>query len=168
MNIIANVFGLGAMISLFLIYQQKSRNNMLLCKLSADIFWIAHYFCLGAVAGIIPNFTGIFRECVFINRKSKKWAASPVWPVVFIVLNFALGISSFERWYDIVPIVASSFVTISLWIDNPELTKVMSAPVSASFLLYDVFVKSYVGIVNESISIISIIIYFTKNFGRKK
>lgn len=41
---LAQIFGIGAMISLFLIYQQKSRKKMLLCKLSADLFWIAHYF----------------------------------------------------------------------------------------------------------------------------
>ena len=68
---IAQVFGIGAMISLFLIYQQKSRKGILICKLSADVFWIAHYFCLGAVAGMIPNFVGVFRETVFLNRKKK-------------------------------------------------------------------------------------------------
>ena len=57
---IAQVFGIGAMISLFLIYQQKSRKGILICKLSADVFWIAHYFCLGAVAGMIPNFVGSY------------------------------------------------------------------------------------------------------------
>ena len=68
---IAQVFGIGAMISLFLIYQQKSRKGILICKLSADVFWIAHYFCLGSVAGMISNFVEIFRETVFLNRKQK-------------------------------------------------------------------------------------------------
>lgn len=162
MKIAANIFGLGAMISLFLIYQQKSRKNMLACKLSADIFWILHYGCLGATAGMIPNLVGIFRELVFINRGRKKWAGYPIWVVFFVAVNFCLSFCTFERWYDIIPIAASAFVTISLWINNPRLTKLISAPVSASFLIYDVFVGSYMGIVNEALSIISIIIYFSK------
>lgn len=157
---IAQVFGIGAMISLFLIYQQKSRKGILICKLSADVFWIAHYFCLGAVAGMIPNFVGVFRETVFLNRKTKRWASSPVWVAVFILLNFSLGIASFKNWYDMIPIIASSFVTVSLWIDSPNLTKSISLPVSASFLTYDVFVGSYIGILNESISSLSILLYF--------
>lgn len=152
------------MISLFLLYQQKNRKNILLCKLSADILWIAHYYCIGAVAGIIPNLTGVLRELVFINRKAKKWANSPLWVVFFILLNFILGIIlSFKNWFDIIPIAASSLVTIALWLDNPNLTKTLSAPVSASFLIYDIFVSSHMGVINESISLISIMIYFLKH-----
>lgn len=165
---ITHLFGLGAMISLFLIYQQKDRRKIIIHKLSADLFWIAHYFCLGATAGMIPNFVGVFRELVFINRKTKRWASFPLWVFVFISINFALGIKSFKMWYDIVPIIASSFVTVSLWIDNPNLTKIISLPVSAAFLVYDIFVGSYMGILNESIAICSIIIYFIKKTGGKK
>lgn len=167
MNIIVHLFGIGAMISLFLIYQQKSRKNIILCKLSADIFWTFHYFCLGAPAGMIPNLVGFFREIVFYNRNSKKWANTPLWVALFIVVNLSLGLRTFDKWYNIIPIVASSFVTISLWINNPNLTKIISAPVSASFLIYDIFVGSYIGIVNESISILSIAIYFIKTVGGK-
>ena len=156
------------MVSLFLIYQQKERKNIIICKLSADLFWIAHYFLLGATAGIIPNFVGVFRELVFYNRNSKKWASHWLWTVVFISANLILGICNFDVWYDIVPIIASSFVTVSLWINNPDLTKIISIPVSIAFLVYDIFVGSYVGIINESIAICSIILYFIKNSGGSK
>lgn len=152
------------MLSLFSIYQQKKRKNMLYCKLSADICWIFHYLLLGAIAGVIPNFVGIFREIVFVNRKTKKWANGFLWVVLFILINFTLGIKSFNEWYDIVPIIASSFVTIALWLDNPNLTKLISIPVATAFLIYDIFVSSYIGIVNESISILSIILFFIKYF----
>ena len=167
MNIIAQIFGLGAMISLFLIYQQKKRNRLIIAKLSADIFWVAHYLCLGAVAGMIPNFVGIFREIIFINRKSKKWAGYFVWPVIFIIINWILGFRTFNSWYNLLPIIGSSFVTISLWIDNPKLTKLISIPVSLGFLIYDAFVGSYIGIINEAIGICSIIIYFVKEYFKK-
>jgi len=168
LNIIVQLFGIGAMISLFLIYQQKNRKNIILCKLSADIFWILHYFCLGATAGMIPNLVGFFREIVFYNRNSKKWANTPLWVALFIVVNLSLGIRTFNEWYNIIPIVASSFVTISLWLNNPNLTKIISAPVCVSFLIYDIFVGSYIGIINESISILSVAIYFTKKLVEEK
>lgn len=166
LSIITQLLGIGAMVSLFMIYQQKNRKNILICKLSADLFWIAHYFLLGATAGMIPNFVGVFRELVFVNRNTKKWASYPVWVVIFISVNLLLGIGTYDVWYDIVPIIASSFVTISLWIDNPNLTKIISLPVSVAFLVYDIFVGSYVGVVNESIAICSILLYFIKNFRR--
>lgn len=162
MEIIAQFFGLGAMISLFLIYQQKSRKKIIAAKLSADIFWVLHYLFLKASAGMIPNTVGIFRELVFINRKDKKWASSIVWPVIFVLINWALGIRTFSSVYNILPIAASTFVTISLWIDNPKLTKLISLPVSVCFMIYDFSVGSYIGILNESIAIVSILISLFK------
>lgn len=71
MKLIAQIFGLLAMASLFLIYQQKKRKNMLLFKLSADVCWVIHYLCLGGIAGMIPNAVGIFREIIFLWRKRR-------------------------------------------------------------------------------------------------
>ncbi len=166
-EILAQIFGCGAMVSLFLVYQQKSRKGMLFAKLSADIFWVIHYLCLSGYAGMIPNAVGILRECVFVSRKSKRWASWIVWPIVFILLNWGLGVWTFRSWYNLLPITASTFVTVSLWMDNPKRTKWMSIPISAAFLTYDLFVGSYVGVVNESLAIFSILLFFVKEFAMK-
>ena len=162
LNTISNIFGFGAMFSLFCSYQQKTRRRFIIAKLSADICWGAHYLFIGATAGAIPNFIGIFREIVFVNRNDKKWTKSAVWPVLFIFINFSLGISTFHSVYNLLPILASTFVTISLWINNIKLTKLISVPVCIAFMIYDFHVSSYIGMINESVSIFSIIIYFIK------
>ncbi len=155
------------MVALFLVYQQKSRRGMLFAKLTADVCWVLHYLCLGGIAGVIPNAVGIFRELVFIHRKEKKWASLGIWPIVFILCNWALGFSTFHAWYNILPIIASTFVTVSLWIDDPRLTKIISIPVSAAFLTYDAVIGSYVGIINESFAIVSILLYFWREVRMK-
>lgn len=162
LNTISNIFGCGAMFSLFCSYQQKTRRRFIIAKLSADICWVVHYLFIGATAGAIPNFIGIFREIVFVNRNDKKWAKSAVWPVLFIIVNFSLGINTFHSVYNLLPILASTFVTISLWINNIKLTKLISVPVCIAFMIYDFHVSSYIGMINESVSIFSIIIYFIK------
>ena len=150
------------MVSLFLIYQQKSRKKILFAKLSADVFWVIHYLCLGGIAGMIPNAIGIFRELIFLCRKKHKWANVLIWPVIFILINWFLGFKTFHTWYNFLPIMASSFVTISLWIDNPRLTKIITVPICTAFLIYDAFIGSYIGILNEAISIISILLFFLR------
>ncbi len=89
-----------------------------------------------------------------------------IWPILFIAINFGLGITTFHSLYNILPITASAFVTVSLWIDNPKITKLITIPVCIAFMIYDFYVKSYIGIINESLSILSIIISFIKE--RKK
>lgn len=172
-KITAWIFGIGAMIFLFSIYQQKNINKLIICKLCADICWSVHYLCLGAIGGAIPNFVGIFRELVFVNRKEKNWADKIIWPIFFISVNLTLGIVTMKSYINFLPIVASVFVTISLWLKNPLLTKIISFPVSCSFLIYDIFVESWVGVFNESLSLISILIalfsaFLHKNKTRKE
>lgn len=162
MYIIAQLFGAGAMTSLFLAYQQKKRKNLIISKLSADIFWVAHYLLLGGYGGLIPNLVGIFRELVFVNRRSKKWASCILWPILFICVNWALGVMTFDTLYNLLPITASTFVTVSLWLENPRITKLILIPVSLAFLIYNIFIGSYIAIINESLAIISIIISFIK------
>lgn len=65
MDITAQFFGIGAMLSLFMIYQQRTRKNIIIAKLTADICWVIHYLLLGGIAGMIPNAVGIIRELVF-------------------------------------------------------------------------------------------------------
>lgn len=168
MNIIAWIFGIGAMLSLFCVYQQKDRKKLIISKLCADVCWSVHYFCLGAYGGIVPNAVGIGRELVFIQRDEKKWANKPYIPVLFIIINWCVGALTFASPINILPIAASTFVTVSLWLRDPRLTKIISIPVSLTFLIYDIFVGSYIGIVNESIAIISIIINFIKERKKEK
>ncbi len=160
MEVISFIFGLCAMASLFLMYQQKRRGRLILCKLSADIFWVGHYLFLGAFGGMVPNFVGIFREIVFSRRGKSRWADSRLVPIAFVVLNWAIGAFTFKSPINILPIAASAFVTISLWLRDPRLTKLISIPVSLTFLIYDIIVGSFIGAVNESMAIISIIISF--------
>ena len=162
---IAQLFGLGAMVALFLVYQQKKRAGILYAKLTADVCWVVHYLLLGGYAGMIPNAVGILRELVFIQRKKRRWASGVVWPVLFILINWGLGFRTFHSWFNLLPIAASSLVTVALWIDRPKLTKLILLPVCTAFLIYDLLIGSYVGAVNEAVSIVSIIIFFA---GRRR
>ena len=58
---------------------------------------------------------------------------------------------------------ASTLVTVSLWVKSPRLTRLLVVPVCTAFIIYDVFIDSYAGIINESISLVSIIIAFFRN-----
>lgn len=168
MKYIAQIFGALGMAALFLSYQQTERKKLIGCKLIADIMWVVHYLLLGAVGGAIPNFVGIFRELVFMQRSDdKKWSKSPVIPVMFILINWTLAIITWKTPLSLLPICASTFVTISLWVKNPKLTRTIGAPVSVAFIIYDIFVGSWIGIVNESVALVSIVSSYIKN-DRKK
>lgn len=111
---------------------------------------------------MIPKFVGIFRETVFMNRETKKWASLPFWPIIFMCINWILGFMTFSVPVNNIPIVASTLVTISLWLKKPWHIKLLLCFASLLFLIYDLFVGSWVGVLSESISVLSILIYFIK------
>ena len=164
---IAQIFGAFGMIALFVSYQQSERKRLIAGKLAADVMWVVHYLCLGAVGGAIPNFVGIFREIVFMQR-DKKWARSAFFPIFFVCLNWILAISSADSLLSFLPIAASTFVTLSLWVKKPHITRLIGAGVSCAFIVYDVFVHSWIGIVNESVALISIAIALVREYRAKK
>lgn len=163
-EIAAQCFGFFGMLCLFISYQQKRREALILCKLGSDAMWVIHYLCLSAYGGAIPNFIGIFREIVFVNN-NKKWAKSILWPILFISANWILALCTWKSCITLIPICASMFVTISLWIQNPLLTKLICIPVSVCYIIYDIYVGSWIGIVNEAIALMSIISFFIRNRG---
>lgn len=162
MKIVSILFGVGAMTSLFFAYQQQERKKLLFGKLGADVCWALHYFFLGAYTGMIPNFVGIFRELVFLRRGVSRRANHILWPVFFIAVSWGLGIPTLRTATDVLPLVASGAVTLSLWCKKPKLTKAISVPVSLAFLVYDLTVGSFIGVINESVAIFSIGLSFWK------
>lgn len=167
MKIASYIFGAIAMLSLLLAYQQSKRERLIIHKLVADACWAIHYFLLGAYGGVVPNIVGIFREIVFLKRdtskRAKRGAGRFAIPMIFIVINWILGALTFKKPINILPIAASMFVTVSLWMKNPKLTKAITLPVCTAFLVYDLLIGSYIGAANETISICSIAVNFTKN-----
>ena len=85
-------------------------------------------------------------------------------PVFFIAVNFTIGIFTFDQPINILPICASALATVSLWVTKHKVTKILLLPVFILFLVDDILIRpiSLIGIINQTIGIISIIIYFIK------
>lgn len=164
MIVLSYVFGIGAMICIFVGYQQRTRKGLLVSKLFADVCWFSHYMFLGATAGMIPNALGFFRELIYMRRGKNKWASIPAWPVIFILVNWVIVIPTYKTPFDLLPISGSSLATVLFWIKRPLLTKIFLFPVSIAFFIYNIHVGSYIGIANEIIGIASLCIYYVKYF----
>lgn len=152
---------------LFSLYQQNDRRKLLMRKMAADCMWGLHYIFLFAWAGAIPNIVGILRETIFVNN-SKKWANVLFWPVFFILISWTMSILTWKSAISLLPMCASTLVTISLWINSPKMTRIISVPVCIAFFIYDIFVGSYAGMLNESVSLVSIFISIVKHDLKQK
>ena len=167
MNLIAVQFNTHGKIMLF-----KSLGSFLFC---------VQYFLLGAYTGMIMDFIGTVRNFVFANNvrknRSNKW-----WIVFFSILTFALGLTTIILTWgksftaigywtsnpkiivllavvvSILSIVAKLLTTVAYGFKNPHTIRMTNLPSCSMWLVYNFVCFSLAGIVNEIMSIGSIII----------
>ena len=154
-------FGIGGILANIMIFQQKNRKHLLTTKLLADISWTTHYLLLSAWSGAAVCGIGIVRESIFLNRP-RKWANSPLWLVLFFLCSLVSAVLTWKGPFSILPAFASMVSILSFWIGNPKLTRWLQIPISLSFLTYNVTVFSVTGIINEILTLSSIVIAFIR------
>lgn len=151
------IFGALGMATTVLIYQQKNRKGLLFSKLLSDVIWFLYYMCLSAYSGAAIAVIGIIRELVFINRE-KKWANHPFWLVFFLLLSLGSAFITWKNMFSVLPCIASAISIISFWIGNPKLSRILSYPISACMLTYNISCVAVIGVINEIFTITSSII----------
>lgn len=166
LSLAAQLIGFVGTYMLVTLYQQKSRRALLLRKLTADVLWTVHYLLLSvgtptAFTGAVPNGVGILRESVFLNEKHK-WARSPLWPVAFILIGWAIAILNWKSAWSLLPMCGTTVVTIAMRMNDPRMTKLLSLPACLAFFVYDIAVGSWAGCFNEALSLASIVVYLVR------
>ena len=162
MIIASYVFGILGVLCSVVIYQQKSRKNLLISKLVSDVIWFLHYFFLGAYSGAAIAAIGMIRELVFVNR-DKKWGRSLLWLPIFIVISIICTIFTWKNLFCIFTCIASILSVISFYIGIPKVSRILSFPISGCMLTYDIANLSIAGIVNEIMSLTSSLIGYIRH-----
>ena len=163
LNVVAQIIGFGGAGLNFLSFQQSKRRNIIGVQIGAAVLFIIHFILLGldgdgeAFSGAALNFIGLLRSIVFINNH-KKWAKSPVWLVVFIVISTVAAVLTWEAWYSLLPSAAMILTTVSYWLKNETKIRLVTFPSSPCWLIYNVIVGSVAGIVTECFVMLSLII----------
>jgi len=149
------------------IYQQKNSKNLLLWKLISDILWFFHYLFLGAYSGSAVALIGVFRELVFY-KENQKGRKSLFYLLFFISITVFSAIFTWKGVISIFPAIASIISIIGFWKANPEISRVLAFPVSGLMLTYDLGCDSYVGIVNEVLTLFATTFAIIYNLYKRK
>lgn len=169
MGILQGVFGgayifvtyfLGACAMVFAItsYQLKNRLAILLNQLIAHFFWTAYFIFNGAFIGAVLNLISLLRCVVFSYKDKYKWAKSYFWLAFFIVICVAISILSWAHWYDFLPILGTIGYTFSFYMTSEKRIRYLCLIACPMWLLYGIFSASYMAVINDSISLVSIVV----------
>ena len=144
------VFFLGAVI-LVLLGLIKTKRNILIAQILQEAFMGAGMLILGGIAGFIVDVVAIFRNLVCI-----RWNYTLKWKLIFIAAQAGLyavfGTEGLCGW---LPVVAMCLFTWFLDSENVILLKVLIAVMQLMWLVYDISIVNYVGMVVDVVSAVT-------------
>ena len=169
MKLLPQIFGILAVITFLLSYQQKNRRNILALNAISRVFYIIQYIMLGAYAGATLDVLGTVssiaagnKENRFINKRLK---------IVVITINLFIllvGLLFYKNTYSIFPIIGVLLHTNALWISNEKKIRRVSFLGSPFWLMYNLASSAYGSAIGDILTMVSIGIAICRHDIRKQ
>lgn len=154
---IAQAVGFAGIAANLIIYQQKTRTGLLRWKLTSDVLWALHYLLMEGYSGAAISFIAMLRELFFMKQQSKEKKDRRVY-VFFLCLTVLSAVITWKGPFSLLPMTASIISVSGFWKGDPRLSRILSFPVSACMLSYDLVVHSFAGLISELLTITSSVI----------
>lgn len=150
---------LGFIYALFLILSNfgKSTKQILFLQTISFFFKTLHYYLLGGISGFLTSLISMIRNIIFYKIKESK-----IWVVFFIIIYIIIGIITLKSIYTLLPVFATIIYTLIINYNNPKYLRYGIFITSLTWLIYNIYIISYSGIIIQIIMLISNIIAIIK------
>ncbi|HBL40458.1 MAG TPA: hypothetical protein DDY98_02360 [Ruminococcaceae bacterium] len=157
----AQILGFCAIFTMMLTYQFKKHKTIMLLLVACSLLWCFHFTILGKPTAVALNAINLIR-CVIYSFKSKKNWNGKLIPIIFIVVSVISTVLTWENAWSILPLVGGVFTTCANWQSDTKRLKLLTLPVCGCWFTYNTVNSSYAGMINESIAVISILVYLIR------
>ena len=164
--IFIQVIGILGTLLFFLSYQCKSNKNLFRVQFVSYLCYTVHLLMLGAITGGISYIFNTVRSfCLGSKNKflKGKWMCAIICLLQVITLIF-----TWDNWWSVLPVAANIAATIGGYTHNARKIRIAGMFINSPlWIVYDIIVGSWAGIIDEIATeasmIISIYRYGWKN-----
>lgn len=165
--------GIGFVGVLFFIlsYQIKSNKMLFLMQLLGTVTFCCQFLLLGATSGAANLIGIIVRNALLMKYRDWAWIRSKWTEIIFLLFFTIAFIATWQGPISLLPYAAVVGTTIAYWTDNAQKIRLGNLVCgSPCWLAYDSLIGSWAGVLNESITLGSILVsiwrYGWKAMGR--
>ena len=153
-EILGQTLGIIATLITALSYQANTKRKLLFIQSVATLCTCISYLLLGATSGFALNIVCLIRNLCFYFQKEGK---TPIYisTSIFVVMMGILGAMSWQGPISLLIIVALAANTFFLSLGKPQMLRYSILVTSLMVLIYNIYVLTIGGILNESIAILS-------------
>lgn len=166
--IIAQTFGIIALILTVISIQFKTKEKIVMCSVLANIVVAIQFFLLDAITGGVISIINAIRCIVFYIYKKKDLKPSIITLIIFEIVAIISGCISWQNIWSLIPILVTVLYTYGLWQDNVKVIRITTGIVGGGWAIYDLIVKAYVGALQETSQLISAIIAIYRNKNKEE
>lgn len=154
-SVIAQFFGLLAIILWILSIQNKKQVKILEVQFLSNLFFCLQYLFLNAYTAAVLYVVAIVRSYVFyINRK--KYNHIPFgWLVLFLFSIFVSLVFTYDGLHSILPTIVVGLCTVATYLENPKYIRITFLIIPIFEITYNLTVGAYLAIVGAVLEFIS-------------
>lgn len=160
--LISQIVGFCAFIIFVISMQQKNKITILFLQIISFFLYTLQYLLISAYSGMIVYIINMTRSIVFYYT-IKKGNIGIINLIIFIIISLICGVATYKNIYDVLPMIASVLSVIFTWQPSTKILRSGQVSICILWIIYDVFVMAYIGILTESLIIISTVISLLKN-----
>lgn len=169
-DLIIQGIGIVGVACFIISYQIKSNKALYLMQTAGTGLFCIQFVLLGAWSGCFNLMMIIIRNIMLTKSAKHEWLKWKGWVLVIIAICTVILVFTWAGPLSLLPFIAMVGSTIGYWTNNAQKIRLSNLVcASPAWLVYDVFVGSIGGVLNESITVISILIsvyrYGWKNMG---
>lgn len=167
-KILIQAIGLVGAAIFALSVQCKKNKNIFRVQCAAYLMYAIHFALLGATTGGISYVLDVIRSaCLSSNNKFLK---SKTMCAIICIIQIITGYFTWVGWITLLPVVANVVATIGGYSNNGLKIRLVAMFVNSPlWIVYDIIVGSWAGVIDELLTeasiIVSIIRYGWKNLG---
>lgn len=150
---------LGFFYALFLILSSWGKNikQILIMQTISFIFKGFHYYLLGGLSGFLTSMISAIRNLIFYKVKQNNTIS-----LIFIIVYLIIGYLTFQNIFSLIPVLATIFYTVVVNENNKTYLRISLLITSFLWLIYNVYLMSYSGIIIQIINLFSSTLAITK------
>ena len=157
MEILGQIIGILATVITALSYQMNTKKSLLLTQSLATACTCISYLFLGASSGFALNIVCLVRNgCFYYLKEGQK----PIYisTAILATAMVILGALSWQGPISLLMIIALAVNTVFLSLGKPQILRYSILLTSSMILIYNIYVFTIGGMLNESIAIFSSLI----------
>lgn len=173
--LIGQIIGIVSFLTSCARYFMRKKKDIIKLSIVVYIFYIIHYFMIGALAGSYALVISIFRDIYLYQREThKKYRHRKIYNnafvfITFFAIYFSMILINLSEPKNILPLLAGAIYFCFEWFTTNKTTiKIASSFTNIPWVIYDIISMSYAGLISDIVSFVVAFVGITNDRLRKK